>query len=402
MKDKLFSELSDKISTKKCKLGLVGSGYVGYTLGLAAAKNGFETIGFDLSKEKVDNLNELGQPNLRGTYEIGDLHECDFISICVPTPIDKDHNPDLHPVIEAAKSLIDIVRPGQLFTLESTVAPGTTREVVLPELEKSGLSAERDFFVGYSPHRIDFGNPDYTIGTIPKVVAGIDEPSQKLLSAFLGSFVQTLVPVSTLETAEMTKILENTFRLVNINLINEIAEYCTKRDINLNEVVDAAATKPFGFLAHYPSAGISGHCIPVDPYYLLEDAQKKGVELTLVKDSFKFHEKHIDHVVEKALECGKRFLIVGVAIKPGSDDTRESVAGIIWDKLTDKGCEVIYHDPYIPSFHDTNSSPLDPKGVDGIILVTYHDDIDYERLLQSKTPIVDPRGILKGESVIHI
>ncbi len=394
---KQLQTLLSKIKNKSAKFGIVGTGYVGYTLGLAAAKAGFSVIGYDTQEDKAERIKGLQQKDFIGTTDKSKLRDCDIISICVPTPINEKHKPDLQPLISAAESLYPELHEGVLITLESTVAPGTSREILRPILEKSGLKVGDDLSLGFSPHRVDFGNPNYTLESIPKVMGGFDEDSLEAIKTFYSAFIKKIVPVSSLEAAEMTKILENSFRFMNIIFINEIAEYCTKRKIPVREVVDAAATKPFGFMAHYPTAGISGHCIPVDPYYLVEDGKKFDYSFPMLNEAFHFHEEHLMKGVKKIEEVlgslkGKKILIVGVAIKPGSDDARESAGGRIMDALEAKGAITLYSDAHIPHFEEQKSQEIQPellKSCDAIVLVTYHSDINYQMLIDSGIPLFD-------------
>ena len=392
--------LKDKIDQKKAIVGLIGVGYIGGELGKACAKAGFEVIGFDIKPEKVKDIKDF-----KGTSNPDDLKTCDILTINVPTPIDKSSHADFGPVKSGAKIARDALKKGQLVILESTVSPGTMREVVMPILEERGLKGGQDFYVGYSSERIDFGNEKYDFYSIPKVIAGLDETSLEMMDAFYSQFVKTTVKASTLEVGEMSKVLENTFRFVNICFITEMMAYASARGIDLWEVIEVAATKPFSFLKHTPSAGIGGHCIPVDPYYIIDDAHAHHVRLGILEEVAKFHENRASEVCSKALELAKtktpKILLIGVTVKADSPDIRESAAEKIWNEAEKQGAEVVYHDPIVPNFHKKASQDLTAElcaSIDVIIIVTDHKGIDWNLIKSAKKPILDCRNVYKGQN----
>ena len=414
-----FDILLGKIKTKRTCVGIVGVGYVGQPLAEATSEVGFRTIGFDIDQAKVEAVNSLNKNLLSATNNFEKLSESDIICICVPTPIDDSNKPDLSFVENAARNISKHLSRGQLVILESSVAPGTTREILLPILEESGLKAGDDFFLAYSPERIDPGNQEYNLMNTPRVVGGLDEKSTELVKSFYQSFVHNVLGVSSPEIAEMSKMLENTFRFVNIRLINELAEYANARGINIWEVINAAATKPYAFMPHYPSAGIGGHCIPVDPYYLIDDASKIGVTLRILSQAAIVNESRPRKVVEKAFELvngngrtdnngnGKnaqpiKFLILGISYKAGSKDTRESAALKIWRVAESMGAQVSYYDPYVPKLNGWNSTKLTEKIIaehDVIIIATEHKNIPYDIILSSGKPILDTKNIFRSNGL---
>ncbi len=399
----VFKDLLEKIKNKKAVVGIMGIGYVGENLGKYISEAGYKTIGFDVLEDRVDKLNQKNIRNFTATSDMSKLKDCDVITISVPTSATEDKKPILEPIIKVSEDILKNIKKGQLIILESTVSPGTTEEIIMPILLKSGLKAEEDLFFGFSPQRIDFGNPKYTIKQIPKVVAGLDKKSKELVVAFYSSFLDKIVPVSTLKAAEMCKILENTFRFVNINLINELTEYCQKRGIDMWEVIDAAKTKPFGFFAFYPSPGIAGHCIPIDPYYLLDDAQKHDMNLTILETSGGFHDERIKRLIKLIEELlkdskSKNLLILGITVKVGSDDMRESIAMKIWEVLEKKGINISYHDKYRANFDGKKSVDVTKDCLekqDLIVILTEHEDVDYNLVLSSKKSIIDTKNVYK-------
>ncbi len=399
----IYQELLQKIKNKKVVVGIMGIGYVGENLGKYISEAGYKTIGFDVLEDRVDKLNQKNIKNFKATSDMSKLKDCDVITISVPTSATEDKKPILEPIIKVSEDILKNIKKGQLIILESTVSPGTTEEIIMPILLKSGLKAEEDLFFGFSPQRIDFGNPKYTIKQIPKLVAGFNKKSKELTVKFYSNFIDEVVPVSSLKIAEMAKILENTFRFVNINLINELNEYCKKRKIDMWEVIDAAKTKPFGFSAFYPSAGIGGHCIPIDPYYLLDDAQKHNIDLTILKTSGAFHDKRVKKLIalidQKIKDSKtKNLLLLGITVKKGSDDMRRSVALQIWKTLEKKGINISYHDKYRPQFEDKQSIDLTKdllKKQDLIVVLTDHQHVDYDLVLNSNKPIIGTKNVFK-------
>ncbi len=456
-----FSDLYQKISKKSAKIGVLGLGYVGGHLAEGIAEKGFDTVGFEIDQAKVKKYNTLRLPHLKATLEMRRLGETDIICVAVPTPVKEDKTPNFTYLEKALYTISNYLKKGQLVVIESSMAVGTARNTLFPMLQTSGLEVGKDFFFAISPERIDPGNNKYKLVNIPKVVAGLEEKSTKLTSLFYSKVVNEVVPVSTLETAELTKLLENTFRFVNISLINEIADYAEKSGINIIEVIKAASSKPFGFLAHYPSAGIGGYCIPVLPYFILNDAIKKGLEMSVIQAAAQVNEQRPKKIVTRGLSLIKnikqteanykepfnlktkvhngfskssmdpknyvavfhdikkesktnghqkrqnnrkpRVLLVGVAYKAESSDIRDSVALKIWQMAEESGAEVLYHDPYIPIFKSSSSLPLEKENlslIDLIIISTPHKNLPYHILVESKKPIVDASFILSRDEDI--
>jgi len=402
-----YEELSSKIENKNAVVGIIGVGYVGSDLALGSRTSGFKTIGFTRRKTREEEINQKGLENFTATVDVAQLSECNIICICVPTPIHKDKTPDLEPLETSLRNVAKYFKKGTLVIIESTIAPGTTRNFSLPILKGSGLVEGKDFFLSFSPERVDPGNKTFNIFNTPKVISGLDEHSLKLAVDFYNCFIEKTVPVSSLEVAEMSKILENTFRLVNISLSNELLSYANNIGIDLWEVISAAASKPFGFLPHYPGPGIGGHCIPVDPYYLLDDARKRGVDLAIIERAGEVNDNQPRKVVKKTIDIinktnGKKkkhsAMIVGLSYKENTDDRRESPSLKIWELLKEEDIEVSYHDPYIPQYKDLFSqeiSNLTLKDKDIVIITTPHANIDYETLLSSNVPILDTKNVLK-------
>ena len=399
----LYADLLAKIKTRQAKIGVVGVGYVGSALveGIVSAE--FQTSGFDLDAKKLEAIEH---PLFQGAAAAADLEGCDIICVCVPTPLDGAGKPDLVPLLSAVESVKDLRSSGKLIVIESTVAPGTLRGVIEPLLSQAGWQVGVDLLLAISPERIDPGNKDFKIGNTPKVVGGMDEASTQVAAEFYASFVEKVVTVSTPEAAEMAKILENTFRLVNISLVNEMKDYADSLGVDIWEVIDAAATKPYAFLPHYPGPGVGGHCIPVDPVYLLEDARKRSLNLNLVEAAVSINENQPKKVVaeaKKKLEGRRnghtpRLLIVGLSYKPDTSDTRESASLKIWEEAEKEGFEVSYSDPYVPSQNGQSSVWLTPevlKQQDVVVIATNHSSIQYEMFLGLDVPIVDTRNSLR-------
>lgn len=399
--------LLQSIRTRRAVVGIIGIGYVGGALANATANSGFKVIGITRTETRAIRVNEQKIPNYTATTDSNNLLKCDIICICVPTPIYEDKKPDLKPLQNALAITADQMQPGTLVIIESTVAPGTSRCIALPILKTSGLKEEDEFYLTFSPERVDPGNKKFTIYNTPRIVSGLSRDSLDLISKFYKSFVRTIVPVSTLETAEMSKILENTFRFINISFINELVSYTKELGIDMHEVVNAAATKPYGFMPHYPGPGVGGHCIPVDPYYLIDDARRRGISLSLVDNAGKINEDQPKKVVAKTLEIlnktnghkiPPRILLLGLSYKRDIEDHRESASIKIWKLLEENKISVSYHDPHIPSWNGQTSQELSSKTLsesDVIIIATDHAGVDYENLTSYQKPILDTRKVLR-------
>ena len=390
-------------------------GYVGTALSEAIFKGCFSILGFDIDPVKIAKINSLRKKNFQATENIKRLEECDVIAICVPTPVDEYNRPNFSILTKAASGIAANLKKGQLVILESSVAPQTTRNLLYPILASGSQLKGSDFFLAFSPERVDPGNGKFNVTNTPKVVSGIDEASLKLATLFYSSFVEKVYPVSSLEAAEMTKVLENVFRLVNISLINEINQFTKSIGIDIWEVIGAASTKPFGFLAHYPGPGAGGDCIPVLPYHLLDAAAKTKVNLKVVEAAAAVNEAQPQKVAQKAVEVinGKfvknghnpNVLLVGVSYKEETADIRQSPALKIWKELEKSGMNVSYHDPYVQNINGYTSKKLTSKTVrehDLIIITTAHKKIPYRTLVRSKKPLIDTKNTLSKYRQPHI
>jgi UDP-N-acetyl-D-glucosamine dehydrogenase len=418
------ARLREKIEARTAIFGVIGLGYVGLPLGTAFAEAGFPVLGFDVNAERAAQINQgishipdvptetvarlAGEGRLGATSDMRRLAEVDTISICVPTPLSKTKDPDISYVVSAAERVAETLRPGQLVILESTTYPGTTREVILPILEQTGLRAGEDFFLAFSPERVDPGNAKYGITNTPKVVGGIDPVSTELTALLYRQAIETVVPLSSPEAAELVKLHENTFRAVNIALANETALMCDRLGIDVWEVIEAAATKPFGFMPFYPGPGIGGHCIPLDPHYLSWKMRTLNYRARFIELASEINSEMPHHVVRKVAEAlnerqksvkGSNILVLGVAYKPDIDDARESPALDVIALLQDAGAIVSYSDPHIASIRvpqgTIDSVRLDEESVtlaDCIVLVTNHTNVDYSVIQRSGRPIVDTRN----------
>ena len=420
------SDLISKAERREALFGIIGLGYVGLPLAVELARAGFRVLGYDISQPVVDGLNagrshikDVSDADLReildagrfeATTDASRLGEPDAISICVPTPLSKYKDPDVSYIVAATEAVKKTLRRGQAIILESTTYPGTTREIMLPALESTGLTVGEDFFLAFSPERVDPGNAVYQTRNTPKVVGGITEACLAVGTALYAPAIDTLVPVSSTEAAELVKLLENTFRSVNIGLVNEMAIVCDKLGVNVWEVIEAAATKPFGFMKFTPGPGLGGHCIPIDPHYLawkmrglnyktrfIDIAGEVNTEMPLF-----WVRKVIDELNSqgKAMR-GARVLVLGVAYKKDIDDLRESPALDIIRLLDQYGADVSYHDPYVPAFtedgHSFRSVPLDATAVqaaDCVFIVTDHSGIDYGMVRTHAALVVDTRNAL--------
>ena len=429
-------ELIGKIANKQAQVGVIGLGYVGLPLLVEFADRGFRAIGFEVDESKARQINEgrsyigdvpatrlhkmVKSERLRATTDFNNLGDCDVIIICVPTPLRKTKEPDVSYILAAAEEIKQRLRRGQLIILESTTYPGTTDEVLLPMFEETGLKLDEDFLLAFSPERVDPGNPQFMTHNIPKVVGGVT-PDSTLVAAHLYShIVKDVYSVTSARVAEAAKLLENTFRAVNIGMANEMARLCYALNIDTWEVIRAAATKPFGFMAFYPGPGIGGHCIPLDPHYLSWKARQHGFDSRFISLAEEVNSRMPEHVVQlvadglndeqKAVK-GSNVLLLGVAYKRDVDDVRESPALSIIDRLRAKGANVRYHDPFVKelSFGDAHteasgeplsSVPLTDEelgAADCLIIVTDHSEIDYKRVCSTAPLIVDTRNALNGD-----
>ncbi|MCA9756385.1 MAG: nucleotide sugar dehydrogenase [Candidatus Eisenbacteria bacterium] len=420
--------LLQKIERREAHLGVLGMGYVGLPLAMEFCKAGFHVTGFDVDAKRVAQLADgisyikdvpseevarfVKEGLFRPTIDFDLLAEVDTVNICVPTPLRKTKDPDVSYIVSAVSEIKKRLHSPQLVLLESTTYPGTTVELVLPELEETGLQVGKDFFLGFSPERVDPGNPVYQTKNIPKVVGGVTPECSKLAAALYGTGIDTVVPVSSPQVAEMVKLLENTFRSVNIGLVNELALLCKKMGINVWEVIDAAATKPFGFMPFYPGPGLGGHCIPVDPFYLSWKARAAGFEARFIELAGMVNGAMPDHVgmlvaqalnnIERSVK-GSRVMALGVAYKADIDDVRESPALDVIEILRRMGADVVYHDRYVPHLHlesdgsTMESVPLDEKtlaNVQCVVVTTAHKGIDYGWVLSQVPAMVDTRNCL--------
>jgi UDP-N-acetyl-D-glucosamine dehydrogenase len=406
------------------KVGVIGLGYVGLPLAVAFAEASVDVVGLDVDHRVVERLargessvedveDERLTPHLGKRLEVTTDHarlaECDAVLICVPTPLAHQREPDLAYVDSAGRSLAAVLRAGQLVVLESTTYPGTTRERLLPILEESGLRAGSDFHLAFSPERIDPGRTDHTIRTTPKVVGGLTDGCRDRAAELYALICDEIVPVSSPEAAELTKLLENIFRSVNIALVNELAMLSDRMDIDIWEVVDAAGTKPFGFMRFDPGPGMGGHCLPIDPFYLAFKAREYDFPTEFIELAGKINQQQPHFCIEKVVRAlndvgrpakGSRVLMLGVAYKAGVGDVRESPALKIARGLRDLGAEVSYHDPHVDEVAELGlrSTPLDEAldACDVACVVTAHPEVDYERVVAAAPLVVDFRGITRG------
>ncbi len=424
MKDRLL----DKLAQRKACIGVVGLGYVGLPLALEFAKIGFKVIGYDVSERVVASLMQgkshiqdvdsaelkalVNSGHFEATGDESRLREMDAISIAVPTPLAKTRDPDMTYVLAAADAIARNCHPGLLIVLESTTYPGTTRELMQPKLEGAGLIVGEDVFLAFSPERVDPGNPHWNTKNTPKVVGGITPACTEVASALYASCLEQIVPVSSTETAELVKLLENTFRSVNIGLVNEMQIVCDKLGVNVWEVIDAAATKPFGFMKFTPGPGIGGHCIPLDPHYLAWKMRTLNYKTRFIDLASEINSEMPALVVERVAQAlnavrkpvnGSRILVLGVAYKKDVDDMRESPALDVIRLLEEQQAEVVYHDPHIASFredgHERRSVELtdaELAGADAVVIVTDHSSIDYRRVVDLARVVVDTRNATAG------
>jgi UDP-N-acetyl-D-glucosamine dehydrogenase len=405
------------------KVGIIGMGYVGLPLGVAFAEQGHDVVGLDTSVQRVEAINggqsyveditserlsALGQ-KLRGTTRYADLAHADAVIIAVPTPLTRNREPDLGPLVGAGRSLAGVLQEGQLIVLESTTYPGTTRERLVPLLEESGLAAGKDFNVAFSPERVDPGRTDYTLRNTPKVVGGLTPECHRRAVALYGEVCDHIVEVSTPEVAELEKVLENVFRSVNIALVNELAIMCDRMGINVWEVVDAAATKPYGFMRFEPGPGMGGHCLPVDPFYLAWRAREFDTQAEFIELAGEVNQAMPYFCVERITRglntqakavSGSRVVIFGVSYKAGVGDLRESPALKIIRLLNDLGADVAYQDDHVPELpqFDLEGLSFDEAldGADAAIIVTAHPGIDWQTVVDRAPLVIDFRGVTRG------
>ena len=422
----LSAGLRERLDGRRAAVAVIGLGYVGLPLATAAAEAGHTIVGVDLSQRRVDQVNAgistiedipsavvaklVSAGRLRATSDYSELKDVDVAVIAVPTPIDEYRVPDLTFVKAAAESLARVMKRGSLVILESTSYPGTTEEIVVPALQAQGRIAGEDVFVGYSPERIDPGNKTWTITNTPKIVSGLNKESLDLTQAWYSSFIDRLVPVSSLKTAEIAKVFENIFRIVNIALVNEFQMICDSFEIDVWEVIAACSTKPYGFMPFYPGPGLGGHCVPVDPFYLAWKAREKHVNTEFIELAGRINHQMPGYVVAKVASVlnrggkallGAQVALIGVAYKKNTSDVRESSAIRIIELLRREGADVSYHDPLVPSIaveqHDFASHPLTAaylSSQDAILIVADHDTIDWSLISPYSSIVVDTRNVI--------
>ena len=423
--------LLQKIQDKSIVAGVVGLGYVGLPLAVEKAKAGFRTIGFDVQKEKVDQVNAghnyigdvvdsdlaslVAQGRLSATTDFSFIQGVDFVAICVPTPLDAHQQPDISYVESSARSIAKYLHKSMMVVLESTTYPGTTEELIKPILESSGLECGKDFYLGFSPERVDPGNLIYKTKNTPKVVGGLGQDASEVISAMYEAVLQgSVFRASSPAVAEMTKILENTYRNINIGLINELAILCHKMNIDLWEVIEAAKTKPFGFTPFYPGPGLGGHCIPLDPYYLSWKAREYGFHTSMIESSMMINDRMPEYCVDRIADMlnrrfskalnGSSILVLGVAYKQDIDDYRESPAIRVMEELRKEGANVAFYDPYIQRYrHKGEWYDGEPEltaelieNADAVVITTSHTTVDYGFVQQHAKAIFDTKNAMKS------
>jgi UDP-N-acetyl-D-glucosamine dehydrogenase len=433
----MLNHILKKIENREYNVGIIGLGYVGLPLMWTFFNHGFKVTGFDIDPVKIESFKK-GKSYLKTfsnddfkrmtdsglvsiTTDFNRISEPDCILMCVPTPLDEHREPDMSYVVNTVETVAPHLRKGQLIVLESTTYPGTTDEIITPICEKvSGLKSGVDFYVAYSPEREDPGNPDFSTGTIPKVIGADGPDALKIAEALYGSVIVKTVPVSNNRTAEAVKLLENIFRSVNIALVNELKVVFQEMDIDVHEVIEAASTKPFGFMKFTPGPGLGGHCIPIDPFYLTWKAREFGVNTRFIELAGEVNTSMPHYVVKRTMEAlnsrkkpvnGSKILLIGLAYKPNVDDVRESPTFVLMDLLDKHGAEVSYYDPYVPVIqptrehaHWTGTKSIEwnekvIRGFDAVLISTNHTDIDYDSLLDWSDVIIDSRNVYKDKEL---
>ena len=424
--------LEEKIKSRQARVGIVGLGYVGLPLAVEFAKAGYQVTGIDLNAAKTERVNAgdsyvgdisssvlsgiVAEGRLRATTDFSAVRELDTVNICVPTPLRKTKDPDMSYIVSSCQEILNHLHPGMLIILESTTYPGTTDELLLPMFEKSGLKVGQDFFLCFSPERVDPGNPKYQTVNIPKVVGGTTAACTEMGRLFYSQALERVVPVSSTQVAEMVKLLENTFRMINIGLVNEMALMCDRMGINVWEVIEAAATKPFGFMPFFPGPGLGGHCIPIDPFYLSWKTRQAGIEARFIELAGYINGQMPHFVVDKIQNAlndagkpvkGSLIHILGVAYKKNIEDLRESPALDVMLLLKRRGARLSYSDPYVPSLQldgeELQAQPVTAVGAaDCAAVITDHSAFDYRQIVAAAPLIVDTRNALKGVNAPHI
>jgi UDP-N-acetyl-D-glucosamine dehydrogenase len=429
------STLEKKLNDGTAVLGVVGLGYVGLPLIVAmAARGGNHCIGFEVSAERAAQINKgesyigdipskdlsplVDKGLIEATTDFSRAAECDVIAICVPTPLNSHNEPDVSYMVAAAQEIASHLKSDVLVTLESTTYPGTTEEILLPLIQSDELVLGKNLFVAFSPERVDPGNETWQITNTPKVVGGVEERSTELATLFYSKFIDTVVPVSTARAAELSKLFENIFRCVNIALVNELAQLCERMDIDIWEVVDAAKTKPFGFMPFYPGPGLGGHCIPIDPFYLSWKAREFDFHTQFIELAGRINEDMPYYVRRRLMDAlndqgkalkGSRILVLGVAYKANINDMRESPALSIIAQLNEKGAEVVYHDPHVAEYdqdgvrkRSVTLSAQELQACDAVIILSGHRDVDYDLVVDNAPLVFDTRNILEPSDRAHV